>query len=199
MAALFPYRIVALAASAGGLAALSTVLSRLPADFPSPILIVQHLDPHRRSWLAEILGRASPLAVHQALDGEALCPGTVYIAPPGRHLLVVRPGRIALSDSPPLHFVRPAADVLFSSLAACCGRRTIAVVLTGTGHDGSGGAVKIKEAGGTVFAQSEKSSEFFGMPSAAINSGAVDRVLALEDIAAILVGQAPVEATRDDA
>ena len=108
--------------------------------------------------------------------------GAVYIAPPNRHLLVNPDGTLSLSQSELVHFVRPSADLLFESVAACYKDRAIAVVLSGTGSDGSMGVKAIKKMGGTVIVQDEKSSEFYGMPSAALQTGCVDFVLPLEEI-----------------
>lgn len=176
------YDIVAIAASAGGLTALSTVLGGLRPDFDAIIAVVQHLDPRHRSLMPQIIGRRSSLPVHQAADGMLLERGHLYLAPPDRHFLVNRDGTASLTESELVNFVRPSADLLFESVAAAYGARAIAVVLTGTGHDGSMGVTAIKKRHGTVIAQDEGSSEFFGMPSAAIRTGAVDFVLALEEI-----------------
>jgi two-component system chemotaxis response regulator CheB len=186
-----PRRVVALAASAGGLPALSEILAALPAGFAAPILIVQHLDPHHRSWLAEILTRRTALRVVQAVGGERLAAGTVYIAPPGRHLLVGTAGDLTLSDAGRVHFVRPSADLLFASLAESWGAGAIAVVLTGTGRDGADGVCAIKAHGGTVIVQDEASAQFFGMPDAAIRTGTADRVLPLDAIAPALLELTP--------
>ena len=181
------FEIVALAASAGGLAALSAVLSALPADFPAALVVVQHLDPRHRSLMADILNRRTPLTVKQAAEGDHLSAGNVYIAPPDRHLLVNPDGTLSLSQSKLVHFVRPSADLLFESTAASYKDRAIAVVLTGTGSDGSLGVKAIKETGGTVIVQDEKTSEFSGMPSAATQTGQVDFVLSLEEIPLALI------------
>jgi two-component system chemotaxis response regulator CheB len=181
------FEIVAMAASAGGLTALSEILSALPADFPVPVVVVQHLDPRHRSLMAEILERRTPLRVKQAQAGDRLEPGTVYVAPPDHHLLVNRDGTVSLSQSELVHFVRPSADLLFESMAASYGERSIAVVLTGSGSDGEMGVRAVKTRGGTVIAQSEESAEYFGMPGAAIATKSVDFVLALEEIAPALV------------
>jgi two-component system chemotaxis response regulator CheB len=181
------FDIVALAASAGGLTALSRVLAALPADFPAVIVVVQHLDPRHRSVMADILSRRTPLRVKQAEEGEQVSPATVYIAPPNRHLLVNSDGTLSLTQSERVHFLRPSADLLFESVAASYRERAIAVVLTGTGSDGAMGVQAIKKMGGTVIAQDEASAEFFGMPSAAIHSGSVDFVLPLEEIPTALV------------
>jgi two-component system chemotaxis response regulator CheB len=111
----------------------------------------------------------------------------VFVAPPGAHLLVDREGTITLSHRPPVHFVRPAADHLFESIAGSFGPRAVAVVLTGTGHDGATGAQAVKQAGGRVIVQDETTSEFFGMPKSAIDAGQVDQILPLDDIASALV------------
>ena len=181
------FDIVALAASAGGLRALSRVLALLPVDFPAVIVVVQHLHPRYRSLMADILGRRTPLRVKQAEEAEQVSPATVYIAPPNRHLLVNPDGTLSLTQSELVHFLRPSADLLFESVAASYRERAIAVVLTGTGSDGAMGVQAIKKMGGTVIAQDEASAEFFGMPSAAIHSGSVDFVLPLDEIPAALV------------
>jgi two-component system chemotaxis response regulator CheB len=181
------FEIVAMAASAGGLTALSRVLGGLPDDFPAAIAVVQHLDPRHRSLMADILDRRTPLEVTQAREGDELRPGYVYIAPPDHHLLVNRNGTLSLSQSELVHFVRPSADLLFESMAASYGERAIAVVLTGSGSDGNMGVKAVRQRGGTVIAQDEETAEYFGMPGAAIATKSVDFVLALDEIAPALV------------
>jgi two-component system chemotaxis response regulator CheB len=182
LAAKHQFEIVAMAASAGGLTAVTRVLSGLPANFGAIVVFVQHLDPRHRSLMPEIMSRRSKLPVTQAVDGMDLEPGHVYLAPPDKHLLVNRDATVSLSQTELVNFVRPSADLLFESVAAAYGERAIAVVLTGTGKDGSMGVTAIKQRGGTVIAQDEASSEFFGMPSAAIRTGAVDFVLSLDEM-----------------
>jgi two-component system chemotaxis response regulator CheB len=181
------YDIIAMAASAGGLSALSAVLGKIPEHFPAMIVVVQHLDPRHRSLMADILSRRTYLRVLEARDGLVLAPATVYIAPPDRHLLVNPDDSLSLTQSELVHFVRPSADLLFESVAASHKERAIAVVLTGTGSDGVMGVQAIKKMGGTVIAQDEKTAEFFGMPSAAIQSGSVDFILPLDEIAPALL------------
>jgi two-component system, chemotaxis family, protein-glutamate methylesterase/glutaminase len=181
------FDVVALASSAGGLNALTHVLSALPPDFPAALVVVQHLDPRHRSLMADILSRRTPLVVRQAEAGAPLCPGTVAIAPPDQHLLVNPDGTLSLSHAQLVHFVRPSADLLFESVAASFQDRAIAVVLTGSGSDGARGASAIKRMGGTVIAQDQATSEVFGMPGAAIRTGSVDYVLPLDEIAPSLV------------
>jgi two-component system chemotaxis response regulator CheB len=181
-----------LAASAGGLAALSQVLSSLPSDFNASVLVVQHLDPHHRSWMVEILRRRVLLSVAEVQGGERLEPGTIFLAPPNHHLLVGPEGVLTLSSEPRVCFVRPSADLLFTSLAESMGDRAVAVVLSGSGHDGAEGVRAIKQHGGTVIVQDQASAEFDGMPGAA--RGVADRVLPLADIAAALIELTAVEA-----
>jgi two-component system, chemotaxis family, protein-glutamate methylesterase/glutaminase len=181
------FDVVALASSAGGLNALSQVLSALPPDFPAALVVVQHLDPRHPSLMADILSRRTPLTVKQAETGESLRVGTVAIAPPDQHLLVNPDGTLSLSHTQLVHFVRPSADLLFESVAASFKDRAIAVVLTGTGRDGAMGVEAIKKMGGTVIAQDAATAEFFGMPGAAIQTGSADFVLPLGEIAAALV------------
>jgi two-component system, chemotaxis family, protein-glutamate methylesterase/glutaminase len=181
------FNVVALAASMGGLKAISTVLSALPADFPAAILVVQHLRPDFPSQLPQILSRRTALRVKPAATGDVLRPGTVYVAVPAQHLLVGPNGMLLLSDTPKMHFVRPAADKLFMSVATTYKSRAIAVVLTGRGSDGALGVLSIKKHGGLAIAQDESTSEFFNMPGAAIATGKVDLVLPLEAIASTLV------------
>jgi two-component system chemotaxis response regulator CheB len=181
------FNILAIAASAGGLAAIGKILSGLPADFPAAIVIVQHLDPRHRSLMAEILSRRTTLRVKQAEEGDILSPSTVYIAKPNHHLLVNPDGTLSLSQSEQVHFVRPSADLLFESVAASYKDRAIAVVLTGTGSDGTKGVQAIKKMGGTVIVQDEATSDFFGMPGSAIKTGNVDFILSLDEIPSILI------------
>jgi two-component system chemotaxis response regulator CheB len=162
-------------------------LTGLPSDFPATLVVVQHLDPRHRSLMADILSRRTTLRVKQAEEGDHLACATVYIAPPNRHLLVNLDGSLSLSQSELVHFVRPSADLLFESVAASYKDRAIAVVLTGTGSDGAMGVQAIKKMGGTVVVQDEKTSEFFGMPGAAIQTGSADFVLPLDEISSALV------------
>lgn len=176
------FDVVGIAASAGGLNALIHVLGSLSSGFPASVVVVQHLDPRHRSLLAEILNRRTALRVREAQEGNPLGPHEVYVAPPDRHLLVNGDGTLSLTQTELVHFTRPSADLLFESIAAAYGSRAIAVVLTGTGSDGSMGVRAVKESGGTVIAQDQPSSEFFGMPAAAIQTGLVDFVLGLDEI-----------------
>jgi two-component system chemotaxis response regulator CheB len=181
------FDVVALGASAGGLNALSQVLGMLPSNFPSSIVVVQHLAPGHKSWIAKLLGRTTRLKVKQAEHGEILLPGVVYTAPPDEHLLV-GPGKIQLAHSQLVHFSRPSIDLLFESVAGTYGSRSIGVALSGSGKDGAAGIRTIKEAGGITIAQSPETAEFRHMPEAAIETGCIDFVLPLTDIGEKLAG-----------
>ncbi len=182
-----PFDVVALAASAGGLQAITYIVAHLPGSFGVPLLVVQHLDPRHRSLMAQILGRRTSLKVREAVEGDRPMPGEVLIAPPDRHLLLNLDGSVSLSQSEMVHFLRPSADLLFESVAASRRDRVIAVVLSGSGSDGAMGVRAVKKMGGTVIVQDEKSAEFAGMPSAAVQTGAADFILPLEEIPSALV------------
>jgi two-component system chemotaxis response regulator CheB len=187
------FDVVLLAASAGGLAALSRVLSDLGEQFPVPVVIVQHLDPRHRSLMADILRQRTPLHVVQAVEGVKLEPATAYVAPPDEHLLVASDGTLTLSHSELVHFVRPSADLLFESGAGAYPGRAIGVVLTGTGSDANMGVRAIAQTGGTVLVQNPATAEFGGMPQAAIDTGGVDFVLDLEEIGPALISLVEAE------
>ncbi|HST59821.1 MAG TPA: chemotaxis protein CheB [Longimicrobium sp.] len=178
--------VVALVASAGGLQALTAVLGALPASLDAAVVVLQHLQDGRASLLPHILGQRTPLPVVEAEDGTVLRAGTVYVAPSGHHLRL-GPGRtLSLTDTEPVHYSRPSADVLLGSLADA-GAPVIAVVLTGRGQDGAAGSLRVHRGGGTVLAQDRATSLHFGMPGAAAAAGGVDEALPLEDIAPRLI------------
>lgn len=189
------YGIVAVAASAGGVSALSRVLGGLPPGFPVPVVVVQHLDPRHRTIIAEVLGRRASLPVKLAEEGERAEAGTIYIAPPDRHLLLSEDGIITLSSSEMVHFLRPSADLLFESVAGSYGPRVIACVLTGTGSDGAMGASAVKSRGGTVIAEDPELAEFRGMPEAVVAAGTADYILPLDEIASVICGLVEVRTT----
>ena len=181
--------VIAMAASAGGLQALSAILGGLPADFPAAIAIVMHLSPVHKSLLAEILGSRCRLEVKQAKTGDILCHSRVLVAPPNHHMTVVKGGRIELSsaDAKKVHFARPSAEPLFASVAMVYQTQAIAVVLTGGDGDGSFGVQIIKEHGGSVIAQDRPTSQDFSMPQTSIQTGDVDFILPLSEIAPKLI------------
>jgi len=178
--------VVAIGASAGGVEALHVVVEAFPASFPVPVLIVQHMDPRHRSMLAGLLARRCRLAVKQAVSGETVMGGTVYIAQPDAHL-IVRDGRLVLTDTKAVHFSRPSIDLLFESVAAAYGDRAISVILSGSGVDGADGTRAVKAKGGTTIAQSPASAAHAGMPQAARATGCVDVTLPLEEIGPAIV------------
>ena len=190
------FDVVAIGASAGGLQALTKVLGDLAKTFPSSIVVVQHLAPGHKSWMASLLGRSSQVKVKQAEHGEILLPGTVYTAPPDEHLLV-GPGKIQLAHSQLVHFSRPSIDLLFESVAGTYGSRSIGVVLSGSGKDGSAGIRAIKEAGGITIAQLPGTADFRHMPEAAIDTGCIDFILPLAKIGEKLAGLCSAQARVD--
>jgi two-component system, chemotaxis family, protein-glutamate methylesterase/glutaminase len=180
------FDIVAIGASAGGVKAIDSVLGNLPEDLPAAIVIVEHLDPVHKSSMAEILQWNCKLRVKDAEDGEDIKQGVVYVATPDRHMLVNH-GKIALTTTERVHFLRPSIDVLFNSVAADFGSKAIGIILTGTGKDGSVGLKAIKARGGATIAQDKNTSESFGMPEAAISAGAVDFILPVQDIGPAII------------
>lgn len=181
------FDIVAIASSAGGITALSELLGGLPKTFPCIVLVVQHLSPNYVSQLAEILARKVQLPVKSAEQGETTCQGSIYIAPPDRHLLVNPDRTLALTHTKLVHFVRPSADALFNSVAATYQEKAVAVVLTGAGKDGAMGVKTIHQMGGKIIVQDPQTAEFNAMPKNAIATGTVDFILPLSEIAAKLI------------
>jgi two-component system chemotaxis response regulator CheB len=181
------FDVVVMTASLGGIQATIQVLSNLPANFAVPIILVQHLLPTAESHLVELLEKPTPLSVKWAQSRECLRAGTVYVAPPDRHVLVSKLALLTLSRAPVEQFVRPSANVLFESAANCYRERALAVVLTGAGSDGARGVQAIKQQGGRVLVQNRKTCRAFSMPNAALKTGCVDFALSLHAIAPALV------------
>jgi two-component system chemotaxis response regulator CheB len=178
-----PRRAIGVCASVGGPAALEQLLGALPADYPHPVLVVQHIADGFTDGLARLLDARVALSVATARDGAALRPG-VWIAPDDAHLTVTRARRTALDRRTVSGSHRPSADLLLESLAATFGPGAVAIVLTGMGRDGAKGAAAIKAAGGLLLAQDEASSSIWSMPRAAVELGA--RALPPLEIAAAL-------------
>jgi two-component system chemotaxis response regulator CheB len=174
--------VIAIAASAGGLQGVLTILPTLPVDMPAAILIVLHRPPRTHDGLVEIFSRHSRIPVQMAVDGESVKAGVVYVARSDQHLRVTFGGRFMYVDGARIRFLRSAANPLLESAAEVFGGRLIAVVLSGTGNDATDGVQTVKAHGGIVIAQDPASSEHWGMPESAVKSGAVDYVLALIDI-----------------
>ena len=178
-----PNRVIAIASSMGGIEALTKVVSDLPTNLPAAILLVQHLSPKHKSYLTQILSRHTDLKVEEAEEAAVLSAGTIYVAPPNKHLIVNDDGTLSLSDAPKEHFVRPSAEYTFKSLASSYGKRAIAIVLTGCDGDGKEGVQVVSEMGGKVIAQNEETATAFSMPENAIKTGCVDLILPLNEIA----------------
>jgi two-component system chemotaxis response regulator CheB len=178
------YRAIGIGASVGGPPALAEVLGALPADFPLPVLVVQHMAPGFGGGLARWLDRSVQLPVAVAADGDALRPGA-WMAPEDAHLRLDQAMRLSLDRETERGAHRPSLDVLFESLAAAAGDGAVGVVLTGMGRDGADGVRAIRAGGGLTVAQDEETSAVFGMPQAAIEAGA-ELVLPLEQLASQL-------------
>jgi two-component system chemotaxis response regulator CheB len=184
------FRLVVIGASAGGVAALSEILSQLSPTFPLAIAIVQHRSMAAPHLLSKVLQKRTRLKVKDAEEGDECLPGVVYVAPPGVHLVVDAQRRLALRDGAKVKHVKPSADVLFASAAEAFERQLIALVLTGGDGDGANGVRVVKDHGGTVISQDEASAQVSGMPRSAIETGDVDFILSLVDIAPTLEGLA---------
>lgn len=187
-----PSRVVCIAASTGGPAALAQLLPALPAWPDTAVLIVQHMPPGFTNSFARRLDATSALTVHEAADGVPLRAGHAYIAPGGRHLRVQGPReapRLVLGNDPSQWGVRPAADPLFESVAQLFGAHVVGMVLTGMGRDGASGLRAIRTAGGRGIVQDEASSIVPGMPDAARRAAGTDAVASLNDLPAVLVAQ----------
>jgi two-component system chemotaxis response regulator CheB len=200
-AALPPRRVIAIGISTGGPNALQFVLSQIPADFQSTIIVVQHMPEGFTEMFAKRLDECCALEVQEARSGDLLLAGRVLICPGNRHIMVRRMPRgdmVVLSDGPPVNGHRPSADVLFHSVAQEFGLTTVGLLMTGMGDDGSEGLGAIKAAGGTTIAQSEDSCVVSGMPRAAILKGYANKIIPLDGIASHLVSNFGAERSSSD-
>jgi len=185
-----PHRVVAIGISTGGPNALQYMLSQIPSDFLSTILVVQHMPEGFTEMFAKRLDECCPLEVHEARSGDLLLAGRVLICPGNRHMMVRRMPRgdmVVLSDGPPVNGHRPSADVLFHSVAQEFGLTAVGVLMTGMGDDGAEGLGAIKGAGGMTIAQSEETCVVSGMPRAAILKGYANKVIPLDGLGPFLV------------
>ncbi|HEV2709583.1 MAG TPA: chemotaxis response regulator protein-glutamate methylesterase [Edaphobacter sp.] len=193
-----PIEVVVIGLSTGGPSALEQMLPRLPSSFPVPVLIVQHMPKLFTGALAERLDQCCALRVRQAQDGEAIVPGTVWLAPGDSHMEVAarrmgfdaadadvrgRGARVRLHQQEPLNHCRPSVDYLFHSAARLYGASALALMMTGMGADGLSGARAVHEAGGVVLAQDEATSAVWGMPGRVADAGIANAVLPLAAIA----------------
>lgn len=182
------YEAIVVGGSSGGIDALMTLLPLLPSRLRAAMLIVLHLPRDRPSLLAGIFSERCALPVREAQDKEAIAPGTVYVAPPDYHLLVDHGPGIVLSVDAPVHFSRPAIDVLFESAADLYGDRVIGVLLSGANEDGAAGLHAIHAAGGLVVVQDPASALVSTMPQAALQRTRAHHTLPPAGIAALLAG-----------
>lgn len=178
---------VVIGSSAGGMDALTEILSRLPAEFPVPILAVQHLSPVSENYLVKHLDSICSLRIKEADEKEQIRKGTAYFAPPNYHLLVEEDSSLSLSVEPRVNYSRPSIDVLFESAAIAFGSHLIGVILTGANNDGSKGLMKIKEAGGIAIVQSPATAYVDSMPIAAIEKSDPQFIMSLSEIAQKLI------------
>jgi two-component system chemotaxis response regulator CheB len=180
-------RVVAVASSTGGPQALSILLPSLPESFPWPVVIAQHNSDGFMPGLVEWLRRISKIKVKVAEDGEALAPGTAYVSPSENHMEIDVIRKIAFRERNPKDIYRPSCNLLLSSIARVYKAKGIGIIMTGMGSDGAAGMKLIKDAGGATIAQDEKSSIVYGMPKVAIESGCIDKILPLDQIAGELM------------
>jgi two-component system, chemotaxis family, protein-glutamate methylesterase/glutaminase len=178
--------VVAIGVSTGGPNALAEILPAFPADFPVPILIVQHMPPMFTQLLAERLNSKCQILVKEAVAGTVIGGGQAWIAPGDYHMMVEQNGeqvQIAINQAPPENFCRPAVDVLLYSVAKIYGAKSLAVILTGMGQDGLRGCQYIREVGGHIFVQDQTSSVVWGMPGFVANAGLAERVISIDQMA----------------
>jgi two-component system chemotaxis response regulator CheB len=185
---------IGIATSTGGPSALQRILSRLPADFPIPILVVQHIAETFVAGLVRWLGGQCKLQVKIAERGESLAAGKVLFAD-GRHL-VASQGQVRLDDSPPVRGAKPSGTVLFASLAVQFGESAVGFILTGMGDDGCAGLKLLRERGGLTIAQAEAGCAVYGMPRMALETGAAELALPLDEIPLALLQLAEVNRAR---
>lgn len=183
------HQVLAIASSTGGTEALKVLLAGLPADLPGTV-IVQHMPPGFTKTYSDSLNSKYPFEVKEAEEGDRVQPGRVLIAPGNFHMELVRSGgyyHVKLHQEPLLHGVRPAADFLMKTVAKYAGANAVGIVLTGMGKDGAAGLLEMKRAGAYTIAQSEKTCVVYGMPGAAVQAGAIDKIADLQDISGLVL------------
>lgn len=183
-------RIFAIASSTGGPQVLAQVMAQLPADFPCPILVSQHISDGFAGGMAEWLGSLCKMRVRLAREGELILPGVIYISPSEANLAVTPARCIALRAQSPTDVYHPSCNVLLNAVAEVYGRQGVGIILTGMGSDGAQGLASIRKAGGATLAQDEASSVIFGMNKVAIDSGSVQKILPADALAREMVGMA---------
>ncbi|WP_425806943.1 chemotaxis response regulator protein-glutamate methylesterase [Desulfitobacterium sp. Sab5] len=187
----YPVEIVAIGTSTGGPSALQKVLPQLPANFPVPVIVAQHMPPGFTGPLAQRLNGLCPLNVREGVHGELLKAGTIYIAPAGKQLQMVRRGgqlQLHIGDEAPIPTLyHPSVDVMFLSLAKEVGKGTLGVVMTGMGNDGQKGMREIKALDGFAIAEAEETCVVYGMPRSIVDAGLADRVVPVSEIGNVIV------------
>lgn len=178
---------VVVGASAGGLYALKKLLPALPATFPCPVLVVQHMSPHSDNYMTRMLNDLSRLTVKEADEKEIITPGKVYVAPPDYHLLVEADYSLSLSVEEKVNYSRPSIDVLFETAADVYGSHLMGIILTGANVDGANGLLAVKEKGGFTIVQHPDDAESPAMPKAAIERAKPHKILTLDKIIALLL------------
>ena len=173
---------VVIAASTGGPKTLARILSDIPADFPAPVFVAQHIPPDFVTGLAEWLNSVAKLTVKPGEDGERIYPGIVYISPADKNMVITNKNRIKLAGQDPDCVYSPSCDLLLSSAGSVFKARCLGIILTGMGRDGVSGIGDIRKHGGMTIAQDEESSIVYGMPKVAVEHGVVDKVLTPDDI-----------------
>lgn len=180
-----PIRLVAIGTSTGGPVALQVVLSQLPADFPHPILLIQHMPAAFTPSFAQRLDAQCKITIKQAVDGDKLIPGTAYLAPGGMQMLVKgtkRNSTIEIRSGQPDQTYKPSIDLTLESLIPVCPAETLVIILTGMGADGREACKKLRPLGAKIWAQDQQSSTIYGMPMVIAKAGLADRILSLNDI-----------------
>lgn len=176
------YEAIVIGASAGGLFALTAILSALSPNFPLPIIIVQHRSREEPTLLEEVISYKCELPIRQTNEKELIQPGVVYFAPPDYHLLIEHNRSFSLSFDLPVNYSRPAIDVLFESAAQVYKRKLLAIILTGANADGAEGIKVIRQLGGTTIAQDPATASFPIMPQAAVDTGYIEHIMNLDEI-----------------
>jgi two-component system chemotaxis response regulator CheB len=180
------FKMIVIGTSMGGLSALEAILTTLPANFAVPIAIVQHISPDAGKHLIQHFQQTCHLSVKEAEDLETIQSHCIYFAPPGYHLMIEAGGTFSLCVGEKISYSRPSIDVLFHSAARIYHEQLLGIILTGANHDGTAGAKSIKSHGGTVIVQDPATAEAKYMPISAIKSGFYDKILSLDDIAALI-------------
>lgn len=179
--------IIVIGCSAGGLKAIETIFAKIPAEYPTPIILVQHVSTDPKVTLASFLQAHLPHNIVEARNEQKIAQNCIYVAPSGYHLLVEDDHRFSLCAGEQVSYARPSIDVLFSSVAEVYGEHLLGIVLTGANRDGTKGAKAIKACGGMVIAQDPAKAEVDTMPKSVIHGGFADYVLSLDEIAKFLL------------